>query len=170
MQTETAAPVVILAVHIVGNGPTESDELRTRRHRQEPAVGDREVQELRKRHAGLRSDNAAAPVHGNELVETAHVDDVLGGGKTAIAVAPAEAVSERVAMQRGGLGQLSGKIRAPETSVAVLGDARVAAPRGIGAFRHRPASQKMPANKTPVSRLIRSLMAKTTGSSFISPR
>src|SRR6202035_689341 len=53
MATERASPMVILAVNIIGNSPTNRDKFGTRRDRDKPAAGHDQFKYLRQRNPRL---------------------------------------------------------------------------------------------------------------------
>jgi hypothetical protein len=63
--------MMVLPVHVVGDGAAERGELRPRRDRQEPARGQGEVDDLGKQHAGFAAQDAGLRIEGDEAVEVA---------------------------------------------------------------------------------------------------
>ena len=70
-----ASAFVIFAMHIVGDGPSQSDEFRARRNRQEPALGNGDPQQFIECQTGLGADNPSRPVGIDHPIERRCTDE-----------------------------------------------------------------------------------------------
>jgi hypothetical protein len=75
MTAESAGDMMVLAVDVVGYRPADTHELRPRRRRQEPAVGQREIDDLRQRYACLAADHTGPGIEVEEAAQVARVDE-----------------------------------------------------------------------------------------------
>ena len=72
-QPNVPATMMVLAVDVVGDGAADGDELRARRHRQEPAARNATREDVGQQHAGLALEHAARRVERDEAIEAARV-------------------------------------------------------------------------------------------------
>ena len=70
---EGATPMMILSMDVVGNGAAQSDVLGARRHRQEPAMGNRHRENFFQRHPSLGCQHARRPIGTEEAVKRPHM-------------------------------------------------------------------------------------------------
>src|SRR5215470_15203542 len=85
--SERSGPMVILAVHIIGDGAADSDELSARHHRQKPAVRHYQTQDLGEQYARFARNPARLAVEANDSIERAREDEPAPDIEAAIAVA-----------------------------------------------------------------------------------
>ena len=94
MVAERAAPVVVLAVHIVGDGAAHRDQARAGQHRQPPAARQEEVLDVAQHHARLAGQPAGRLVEGDEAIEAGRTPQGAAGIEAGIAIAAAEPVGD----------------------------------------------------------------------------
>ena len=104
MIAEGPGLVVILAVHVVGDGAAHGDELRARKHRQAPAARNEKALDVAQHHTGFADQPAVSLVEADEAIETRCVPQHAVGVEAFIAVAPAKTVGDAgsAARQLGG--------------------------------------------------------------------
>ena len=117
---EGAGAVVVLAMHVVGDGAADRDEARAGRDGQEPAAairlrpaGDRE--DVGEPDAGLAGQHARVPVEGDEAVEAAAVEQPAARVERHVAIGPAAALGEggRCAPPSASAAASAGRRRSP---------------------------------------------------------
>ena len=69
--TKGARAMVILTVHVVGDGAADRDQGRARRHWRKPAVRQRQGDDLTEQDTGFALENAARGIEADESVEAA---------------------------------------------------------------------------------------------------
>src|SRR5208282_38544 len=136
VSTEGSSAMMVLTVHVIGDGSTYSDEAGAGRDGKEPSFGKKNVDDVGEAHAAFAAKHAGGFVETEDTVETGTVDQFAVGVETGIAVAAAEAIRK----QRTGRGSLE-KFRylvAPCGFVDVMMHGlRVAAPRENSPDRRR---------------------------------
>jgi hypothetical protein len=86
MTAEGAGAMMILAVHVVGDGAAERDEARSGRHRQKPAARNRQGQDLVEQDAGFAAQQPRLLIEGDEAIERTRIDQPTAGVQTDIAI------------------------------------------------------------------------------------
>ncbi len=76
---ERTVPVMVLAMHVGGDGPADGDELRAGRGRQEPAPRQEVANDFGQRHAGLTAEPAIGLVESQKQVAGGEVQDAPAG-------------------------------------------------------------------------------------------
>src|SRR5690606_32730741 len=106
----TAVEVMVLAMHVAGNGTADADEARAGRDRQEPAARQEDIDQLGQSDPGVAVDRALVRIERMQAVERAGRENVGGQGAVAIAAphAPGDyrAAVRKVPSGRGRSGQL----------------------------------------------------------------
>ena len=69
MVAERTQPVVILAMHVVGDGSADCNQLRARRHGQQPTVGDRQPLDIAQQHARFAANHPAFAVIRHQMIQ-----------------------------------------------------------------------------------------------------
>src|SRR6185437_294634 len=160
VRPEAAGDMVVLAVHVVRDGPSDRDEARAWRDRQEPARGNRDLQDLLERRAGLAPQHPARPVERDHAVETGGMEQRAAGVEAAVAVAPAAAAREE---RRAGGQRLVAPPRCRDSCRRLP---RIAAPREER-LAHATHVAARTTSTAPIAHamLTRSRKANTSGSS-----
>ena len=99
MAAEGPGAMMVLAMHVIGDGAANGQEPGSRHGRQDPSGRNREVENSRKLNARLASHRAAVDVEGQETVQVSAFDQRTARVETAVAIA--SAVAER---QHGAVG------------------------------------------------------------------
>ncbi len=94
MAAERTAAMVVLAVHVVGDGAAERHELCTGNNRRKEPERRGMRNDVAKQHAGLGLDDAGPGVEAQDAVLRSHVDDGAGGVLAGIAIRAAIAVGK----------------------------------------------------------------------------
>jgi hypothetical protein len=87
--------VVILAVHVVGDGAAERDVFGAWRDRHEPAARNRHVEDVFEADASLGDEHPGLPVDAHEAIEWLQMHHVIARGQAAVAVAAPIAERQR---------------------------------------------------------------------------
>jgi len=95
MAAEGAAPMMVLAVDIVGNRAAQRHELRAWDHSWEEAIGRGVRDDVAKQRAGIGFQHAGLGVEGADAVKRPHVDHHAGIVLATVAVGAAIAVAEQ---------------------------------------------------------------------------
>ena len=86
MGAESTAYVMVLAVHVIGDGAGRGDEARARCHRQEVTVRKRLLENVTQQHAGSAGQFARLFVTSKNSIEAAAVDQRAAIIVTAVAI------------------------------------------------------------------------------------
>src|SRR5262249_2953198 len=86
--------VVVLAVHVVGDGAAHRDEARSRQHRQAPAARHEDVLDVAQRGAGFASQPAGRRVEADEAVEARGAPPGAARVEAGIAVGAAQSIGD----------------------------------------------------------------------------
>ena len=92
MATEGTGLVVILAMHVVGNRPANGDKTRSRRHRQKPAARHEHIEDVGQQRARFTDQNATLSVEGNQMVESARLQQRRTAVQANVAIAATIAI------------------------------------------------------------------------------
>ena len=128
MIAEGAGLMVVLTVHVVGDGTAHGDELGARQYRQAPAARNDEALDVAQHHAGLADQPAAFLVEADEAVETRRVPQHAVRVEALIAIAPPQAIGDAGTAAR----QFGGDPAAITESDHLVRKGREAAPRRDG--------------------------------------
>lgn len=174
MAAKRSGPVMVLAVDVVGDGPTKRHVSGARRGRQEPTPGHDEPQDFVEADAALGAEHALLGVEGDESVKPAQGNCAAAGIEAAVPIGAVEAYpQDRASFGPGfeqdlefvGVAGASDELRGPDDT-----------PPGFDrledvVYGHRiVARAKAIASGTASPQLKRSLIANATGSSSNSPR
>ena len=94
VRTEAAGRMVVLAMHIVGDGPAKRHIARSRCNRQEPATRHEYGKDVGKQNTSLAGQHPRCFVKGDETVETAHLQQGCTGIEADIAITAAIAIGQ----------------------------------------------------------------------------
>ena len=100
--------MMVLAVDIVGDSPTERHKLRPRRNGQEIAGRDYKFENFRQANAGLGDKKAAGPVEADEAVEAGHLDQGAAVIEAAVAIGTPQPAGQQAVGRLGALFATSG--------------------------------------------------------------
>ena len=166
--TERTAPVMVLAMDVVGDGAAERHELCSGNDGGKKAEGRGVVDDVAEHHARVGRQNARGGVEGMDARAAAHVHHGAGAVLAGIAVgAPIADAQHGARCDPTALQQRDG---------VIAGDHARGGRRGAAEAGKRAAGHRMPpatSNSAPIAITIwlrQSRMMKTTGSSCISSR
>src|SRR5690606_9898837 len=160
--------MMVLAVHIIGDGATEGDKTGAWRNTGKPAAWQAQGEQFSQGDAGFCSDDAVLPVGFDEAVQRTQGNHFVAAGQTAVAIAAAVAERQGAAGTVGRGSNRLGKLFSPVHAGPVLRVMGILSPRAQQ-LAHIAIQNTRP-NSRPMSRLTRSRTANTTGSSCILPR
>ena len=84
---EGAEPMVILSMHVVGNGAPDRDHLRAGCHGQQPSVGDRQPLDIAQQHPGFAGQNPAIAVIRDQMIQSPRQPQGAAGIQAGISIA-----------------------------------------------------------------------------------
>jgi hypothetical protein len=87
--------LLILAVHVVGDGAAEGDEFRPGGDRKEPAARHAHAQQRIERQAGFRAHHAGLPIGGEEMIRARRVEQIAAAVECHVAIRPAQAAAQQ---------------------------------------------------------------------------
>src|SRR6267143_450749 len=95
VSAEGSGTVMVLTMHVVGNGPAHGNEARARRDQQKPSFREKYVDDIGKADATFAAQHASGFVEPEDAVEAAAVDQFAAGVETRVPVAAAETIWEQ---------------------------------------------------------------------------
>jgi hypothetical protein len=94
VRAKGSAAVMVLTVHVVGDGSADSDEAGAGRDRKEPSFREKHVDDVGEADAAFAADHAGGFVETENAVKSATVNQFSSGVETRVAVTAAEAIGE----------------------------------------------------------------------------
>ena len=91
MSTKRSSTVMVLSVHIVGDGAHDGHEAGARRDWQKPALGKEDIDQFSETHAAFAANDSRRFVKPQNAIETAALDELAAAVEAGVSVTAAVA-------------------------------------------------------------------------------
>src|SRR5258707_4956700 len=105
MTAEGTSPVVIFAMNVIGNCPTNRYKFGARRDRQKPSARNHDLEDFRQRYTGFTAQQPIALIKRDETLQVADIDGEPTLIQAAITIAASIGIRENGFVKRCQVGQ-----------------------------------------------------------------